>query len=85
LDAGGSRMNKWAFVSDFDGTITDKDFYHFVIEKYFEDGRKLYTKWKADDMKDIDFLAAVFGSIRREKSSLMISNQSKSIRMSPLL
>lgn len=72
-------MNKWAFVSDFDGTITDKDFYHFVIEKYFEDGRKLYTKWKADDMKDIDFLAAVFGSINQEEE--VIIDDIKSIKI----
>ncbi len=32
---GGSIMNKWAFVSDFDGTISHKDFYWMVIENIF--------------------------------------------------
>jgi 2-hydroxy-3-keto-5-methylthiopentenyl-1-phosphate phosphatase len=64
-------MKKWAFVSDFDGTITNKDFYHIVIEKYFEAGRKLYAQWKADEMKDIDFLTAVFRSINQEEEVII--------------
>ncbi|WP_175989424.1 MtnX-like HAD-IB family phosphatase [Bacillus sp. Marseille-Q1617] len=64
-------MKKWAFVSDFDGTITKKDFYHIVIEKYFEDGKKLYKQWKSEEIKDIDFLAAVFSSIDQEEDIII--------------
>jgi 2-hydroxy-3-keto-5-methylthiopentenyl-1-phosphate phosphatase len=64
-------MKKWAFVSDFDGTITKKDFYHIVIEKYFEEGKKLYKQWKSEEIKDIDFLSAVFSSINQEEDIII--------------
>ena len=64
-------MKKWAFVSDFDGTISKKDFYHLVLEKYFADGEALFKKWKAGDMKDIDFLRTVFSSIHQEETQII--------------
>lgn len=39
-------MKKWAFVSDFDGTISKKDFYHLVIEEFFPEGEALFKQWK---------------------------------------
>lgn len=66
-------MKKWAFVSDFDGTISKKDFYHHVIEHYFPEGEVLYKKWKAGQMLDIDFLGDVFTSINEEEESLIKS------------
>ncbi|MFP3361713.1 2,3-diketo-5-methylthio-1-phosphopentane phosphatase, partial [Planococcus sp. SIMBA_143] len=47
-------MKKWAFVSDFDGTISKKDFYWLVIDTYYPEGKPLYKKWKAGEMQDID-------------------------------
>lgn len=64
-------MKKWAFVSDFDGTISKQDFYIVMMEKYFPEGRELYKKWKAGDIKDIDFLATVFKSINQEEERII--------------
>jgi len=60
---GGYRMKKFAFVSDFDGTLSSKDFYHIIIEKYMGDeGKKLYNEWKKTKKINVEFLNIVFGS-----------------------
>ncbi|WP_201715049.1 MtnX-like HAD-IB family phosphatase [Rossellomorea arthrocnemi] len=64
-------MKKWAFVSDFDGTISKKDFYHLVMEKYFKEGQALFKKWKAGEMNDIDFLRTVFSSIHQDETQII--------------
>ncbi|WP_347860883.1 MtnX-like HAD-IB family phosphatase [Salimicrobium sp. PL1-032A] len=64
-------MKNWAFVSDFDGTISKKDFYWVVIEKYFPEGQELFRKWKAGEMKDIDFLSTVFSSINQDEQQII--------------
>ncbi|PFA62157.1 2,3-diketo-5-methylthio-1-phosphopentane phosphatase [Bacillus sp. AFS015802] len=64
-------MKKWAFVSDFDGTISKKDFYHLVLEKYFKEGEALLIKWKAGELKDIDFLRTVFSSIHQDERQII--------------
>ncbi len=63
-------MEKWAFVSDFDGTISKKDFYWLVIERYFPEGRELHKKWKSGEWKDIDFLSKVFASINQDQEQI---------------
>ncbi len=63
-------MKKWAFVSDFDGTISKKDFYMLVIEKYYPEGRDLFDTWKSGKMKDIDFLRNVFSSIGQDEEQI---------------
>ncbi|MGG1687772.1 MtnX-like HAD-IB family phosphatase [Pseudalkalibacillus sp. NRS-1564] len=64
-------MKKWAFVSDFDGTISKKDFYWLVIETYYPEGKGLYKKWKAGEMQDIDFLRQVFQSIDQHEEQII--------------
>ncbi|PLR66824.1 MULTISPECIES: MtnX-like HAD-IB family phosphatase [Bacillaceae] len=64
-------MKKWAFVSDFDGTISKKDFYHLVLENYFPEGRELYKQWKSGKLLDIDFLSQVFASIHQDEDALI--------------
>lgn len=64
-------MKKWAFVSDFDGTISKQDFYIFMMDKYFPEGRELFKKWKAGELKDIDFLSTVFKSINQEEEQII--------------
>ncbi|MYL32574.1 MtnX-like HAD-IB family phosphatase [Pontibacillus yanchengensis] len=64
-------MKKWAFVSDFDGTISNKDFYWVIIEKYFPEGEELFKKWKAGQMEDIDFLSTVFSSINQDEEQII--------------
>ncbi len=68
---GGNEMENWAFVSDFDGTISKKDFYWLVIEAYFPEGQALYTKWKAGEYQDIDFLEQVFKSINQNEEQII--------------
>jgi 2,3-diketo-5-methylthio-1-phosphopentane phosphatase len=64
-------VKKWAFVSDFDGTISKQDFYIVMMDKYFPEGRELFKKWRAGELKDIDFLATVFKSINQEEEILI--------------
>ncbi|PFG13324.1 MtnX-like HAD-IB family phosphatase [Bacillus sp. es.036] len=64
-------MKKWAFVSDFDGTISKKDFYWLVIDTYYPEGKPLYKKWKAGEMQDIDFLSQVFQSIDQHEEQII--------------
>ena len=35
---------KFAFISDFDGTLTHKDFYQMIIDEYLGEEGKDYTK-----------------------------------------
>jgi 2-hydroxy-3-keto-5-methylthiopentenyl-1-phosphate phosphatase len=64
-------VKKWAFVSDFDGTISKEDFYIVMMDKYFPEGRELFKKWKAGFIKDIDFLAMVFKSINQDEEKII--------------
>lgn len=64
-------MKKWAFVSDFDGTISKRDFYLIMMDKYYPEGRELMPKWKAGEMRDIDFLNKVFTSINQEEDQII--------------
>ncbi len=64
-------LKKWAFVSDFDGTISKKDFYQLVMEKYFPEGQKLFKQWKDGFIKDIEFLAKVFSSINQDEEQII--------------
>ncbi|MFP4697565.1 MAG: MtnX-like HAD-IB family phosphatase [Eubacteriales bacterium] len=64
-------MKKFAFVSDFDGTLTTKDFYHIIIENYLkEDGKKFYKEWKKENKINVEFLNKIFGSIDIKESDL---------------
>lgn len=65
-------MNKdFVFVSDFDGTITSKDFYWHMIDKYMkEEGNIKYKEWKQGKILDIDFLGHVFKNLNVEESVL---------------
>lgn len=57
-------MKKFAFVSDFDGTLSSKDFYHIIIEKYMgNEGKEFYNEWKRTKKINVEFLNKIFGSI----------------------
>lgn len=64
-------MGKWAFISDFDGTISKKDFYWIIIEKYYPEGETLFREWKNGDMQDIEFLSRVFRSINQSEEQIL--------------
>ncbi|WP_010172725.1 MtnX-like HAD-IB family phosphatase [Bacillus coahuilensis] len=74
-------MKNWAFVSDFDGTISQKDFYRLVIEKYYKEGDKKYEDWQGGHIKDIDFLSEVFRNIHQPEE--MISQDVLSLPLDP--
>ena len=61
----------WAFVSDFDGTISKQDFYRLVMDQYFPEGESLFKKWKKEEILDIDFLATVFTSINQNEEQII--------------
>ena len=57
-------MKKFAFVSDFDGTLSSKDFYHIIIDKYMGSaGREFYTEWKKTKKINVEFLNKIFSSV----------------------
>ncbi|MCO7175016.1 MtnX-like HAD-IB family phosphatase [Sporolactobacillus kofuensis] len=56
------------FLSDFDGTLSDKDFFHVIIDRHFADQRdKLYDDWDKKVMTDLDYLSRLFKSIDRDQ------------------
>ncbi|MFL0250055.1 MtnX-like HAD-IB family phosphatase [Clostridium neuense] len=64
-------MKKFIFVSDFDGTLTEKDFYKIIMEEYLkEDCKKLYNDWINKKIKDIDYLGYVFKNIGRNEEEI---------------
>jgi 2-hydroxy-3-keto-5-methylthiopentenyl-1-phosphate phosphatase len=65
-------MENYIFVSDFDKTLTDKDFYQIIIDDYLKDqGMEIYHKWKRKEMYDIVFLNKIFNSIGRDEKEIM--------------
>ncbi len=64
-------MKEFVFISDFDNTITNKDFYQIIIDKYLGNwGKELYSNWKNKDINDINFLGAVFKSINKTQEEI---------------
>lgn len=54
-------MNKFLFISDFDGTISMQDFYKKIMKKYMPEKEKtFYVQFKAGEILDIDFLNEIF-------------------------
>jgi len=54
-------MKDHIFISDFDGTITHKDFYWIVIDDYIgEKGRDHYFAWKKKKKIGLTFLNKIF-------------------------
>ncbi|EDL66339.1 MtnX-like HAD-IB family phosphatase [Bacillus sp. SG-1] len=64
-------MKKWAFVSDFDGTISDRDYYDLILENHYNEGEQLYKQWKKGEMKDIEFLREVFKNINEDEENII--------------
>lgn len=67
----GVNMNKLAFVSDFDGTLTDRDFYQIVMDKYLKDWAwDYYHEWKKTKKINVEFLNKIFGSMDRSEEEI---------------
>ncbi|WP_010244254.1 MtnX-like HAD-IB family phosphatase [Acetivibrio cellulolyticus] len=64
-------MKKFAFISDFDGTLSAKDFYHIIIDKYLgREGKEFYTEWKRTKKINVEFLNKIFGSVNLSEKQL---------------
>lgn len=65
-------MKKFAFVSDFDGTLTERDFYHIIIDNYLQEwGRPFYEDWKKTKKINVEFLNKILGSIGRTEEEIL--------------
>jgi 2,3-diketo-5-methylthio-1-phosphopentane phosphatase len=54
-------MNDFVFISDFDGTITKKDFYWILLDDYIgQKGIDYYKEWKKTKKIGTEFLNKVF-------------------------
>jgi 2-hydroxy-3-keto-5-methylthiopentenyl-1-phosphate phosphatase len=65
-------MKDFAFISDFDGTLTKKDFYKIMSEAYLkEDYLPLFKAWKNGEMKDREYLSYVFNNVKRSEDEIL--------------
>lgn len=59
------------FLTDFDGTLTDSDFFHLVIDsRYPERAAELYALWDAKTMTDFDYLQQLFAGLDLDEHQL---------------
>lgn len=64
-------MKKILFISDFDGTISKEDFYKKIMYKYMPEKEQTYYKdFKAEKIKDVDFLNEIFTTINLEEDEI---------------
>ena len=65
-------MKSFAFISDFDGTLTQKDFYQMIIDDFLgEMGISLYQAWQRKEYKDKDFLNRIYSAVDMEEKELI--------------
>ena len=65
-------MSKIALVTDFDGTISDNDFFWHVVNHYLEaDALKPWEEYMAGRMHHIDALNAIFAKIKVPEAELL--------------
>ncbi|HEY5562160.1 MAG TPA: MtnX-like HAD-IB family phosphatase [Clostridiaceae bacterium] len=64
-------MKKFAFISDFDGTLSDKDFYEIITENYaIKDNDSKYAAWRRKEINVVDYLGHIFKNIDREEAEI---------------
>lgn len=64
-------MKKRAFVSDFDGTISKKDFFYYVIDNHLgKDNIAPWNSYKAGEITHVEALRQIFKKIRMSQSEL---------------
>lgn len=65
-------MAKFALVTDFDGTISDDDFFWHVADRYFDaEAFKPWSEYLAGRMNHIDALNAIFARIHVPEEELL--------------
>ena len=66
------ESKKFALVSDFDGTLTNKDFYQIIIDDYLgEEGDKLFNEWVEKKYNYKDFLDKLCNAINKNDSHVL--------------
>ena len=64
-------MQKWALVSDFDGTISDDDFFFYTSDRYLgKESLKPWEDYLAGNKTHFKALAEIYGSLRVEKNEM---------------
>ncbi|HEY8892783.1 MAG TPA: MtnX-like HAD-IB family phosphatase [Clostridium sp.] len=64
-------MKDFAFISDFDGTLTKKDFYKMLSDTYYKkELEPIFKSWKNGEMKDREYLNYVFNNVHRNEVEL---------------
>ncbi|WP_181186064.1 MtnX-like HAD-IB family phosphatase [Alkalicoccus urumqiensis] len=63
-------MADYAFITDFDGTLTREDFYWMVIHTCWPEGEKEYHHWQNGGMQDVDFLTKAFLQMKNRPAPL---------------
>lgn len=54
-------MKPFIFITDFDGTMSEKDFYGILIDDYIgEEGKNFSLEWRKNNKVDVTFLNKVF-------------------------
>jgi len=65
-------VKEFAFISDFDGTLTKKDFYKILSEAYLKDEfLPKYKSWRNGEIKDREYLSYVFNNIKRSEGEIL--------------
>jgi 2-hydroxy-3-keto-5-methylthiopentenyl-1-phosphate phosphatase len=64
-------MNNYVLVSDFDGTITETDFYLLVAERYMgPDAMKIWDTYRAGEISHFDAMQAFFSHAPDDPAAL---------------
>jgi 2,3-diketo-5-methylthio-1-phosphopentane phosphatase len=64
-------LKEFIFISDFDGTMSERDFYHIIMDKYLgEWGKELHASWRRNEMEDVELLSTVFKSMNRTEEEI---------------
>jgi 2,3-diketo-5-methylthio-1-phosphopentane phosphatase len=64
-------MKEFVFISDFDGTLTDSDFYKIVMDRFPESkGKENFSDWKEGKISVFDFLNIVFSTTNRSEEEI---------------
>lgn len=69
-------MKNFAFISDFDGTLTEKDFYRIIMDEYLKDEYlkdkcdEMYKEWRNKKIKDVEYLGYVFKNIKKSEEKI---------------
>ncbi len=74
-------MKELLFICDFDGTITEKDFYKTIIEKYmYEPGNAKLKQLRNNEITIIQFLEYIFNNINQEEDIIQKEIRNMDIR-----